>query len=138
MDIASLLEERIDPGTLPIAVGDIVFLLAFLTIGALQHNPGDYLVENPLVWAGIVAPFLIGWIAVSPLVGAYSPGAGESAKSSIPLAVRSWILAAVVGMALRASPLFAGGFAVVFAAIMLVGGALFLGGWRYLYFKLFG
>ena len=138
MDVASFLEERIDPGTVPIAVGDIVFLLAFLTIGALEHNPADYLMENPLVWAGIVAPFLIGWIAVAPLVGAYSPGAGESAKSSIPLAVRSWILAAVVGMALRASPLFAGGFAATFAIIMLVGGALFLGVWRYLYFKLFG
>lgn len=138
MDAASFLEERIDPGALPLAVGDIAFLLVFLTVGALEHNPADYLAENPLVWAGIVAPFLIGWIAVAPLVGAYSPGACESAKSSIPLAVRSWIVAAVIGMALRASPVFDGGFAVVFAIIMLVGGALFLGGWRYLYFKLVG
>lgn len=136
MDAASFLDERIDPGTLPLAVGDIAFLLSFLTLGALEHNPADYLAENPLVWAGIVAPFLIGWVVVAPAVGAYSPGAGESAKSSVPLAVRSWLLAAVVGMALRASPLFAGGFAVAFAVVMLVGGSLFLGGWRYLYFRL--
>lgn len=136
MDVASFLDERIDPGTLPLAVGDIAFLLAFLTIGALEHNPADYLVANPLAWAEIVAPFLIGWVLLAPIVGAYSPGAGESAKSSVPLAVRSWLLAAVVGMALRASPLFAGGFAVTFAIVMLVGGSLFLGGWRYLFFRL--
>lgn len=138
MDAASFLAERIDPGTLPLAVGDVAFLLAFLTVGALQHNPSDYLAENPLVWAGIVAPFLIGWVVVAPIVGAYSPGAGESAKSSVPLVVRSWIPAAVVGILLRASSLFAGGFAVTFAAIMLVGGSIALGGWRYLYFKVVG
>lgn len=138
MDVATFLDERLEKGTVPIAIGDIVFLLAFLTIGALQHNPAEYLLENPLVWGGIVTPFLLGWVLAAPIIGAYSPGAGESAKASIPLAIRSWILAAVIGMALRYSPLFSGGFAITFAVVMLVGGTVFLGGWRFLYFKVSG
>jgi len=68
------------------------------------------------------------------LIGAYSAGAVETAKSSVPLAIRSWIPAAVVGLALRHF-VFRGSAALTFAAVMLVLGSVVLGGWRALYFR---
>ncbi|OYR82323.1 hypothetical protein DJ72_09385, partial [Halorubrum distributum] len=90
---------------------------------------------NPLYLPGVYAPFLIAWALIAPLVGAYSAGAAETAKSSVPLVVRSWIPAAIVGLALRAF-VFRGGAELTFAAVMLVTGSLALGGWRALYFRL--
>lgn len=135
MDSESFLSSRIDRGAAPLAVGDVLVLIAFLTAGTLSHSTTQFLMENPLYLAEVYAPFLIGWAVAAPLVGAYSAGAVEAAKSSVPLVVRSWIPAAVIGLVLRTF-VFTGGVAPVFVAIMLVGGMVVLGGWRALYFKL--
>lgn len=135
MDSESFLSSRIDRGAAPLAVGDVLVLIAFLTAGTLSHSTTQFLMENPLYLAEVYAPFLIGWAVAAPLVGAYSAGAVEAAKSSVPLVVRSWIPAAVIGLVLRTF-VFTGGVAPVFVAITLVGGMVVLGGWRALYFKL--
>lgn len=134
MDAPSFLANRLDRDAVPLAVGDLIALIALLTAGTLNHVTTDFLLANPLYLLGVYAPFLIGWVVVAPLVGAYSAGAVETAKSSVPLVVRSWIPAVVIGLALRAF-VFRGGADLTFAAIMLVLGALALGGWRALYFK---
>ena len=135
MDSESFLSSRIDRGAAPLAVGDVLVVIAFLTAGTLSHTTTQFLVENPLYLAEVLAPFLIGWAVAAPLVGAYSAGAVEAAKSSVPLVVRSWIPAAVIGFVLRTF-VFTGGVAPAFVAITLVGGMVVLGGWRVLYFKL--
>ena len=135
MDAPPFLAARLDRGAVPLAVGDVIALILLLTVGTLNHQTVAFLTANPLYLPGVFAPFLIAWAAVAPLVGAYSAGAVETAKSSVPLVVRSWIPAAVLGLALRAF-VFRGGAELTFAAVMLVLGSLALGGWRALYFRL--
>ncbi|PAU82830.1 hypothetical protein CK500_11900 [Halorubrum salipaludis] len=135
MPDSSFLETRLDRDAVPLAVGDLIALIVLLTIGALNHSTVEFLSANPLYLLEVYAPFLIGWVLVAPLVGAYSAGAVETAKSSVPLVIRSWIPAAIVGLALREF-VFRGSAALTFAAVMLVLGAVALGGWRALYFKL--
>jgi hypothetical protein len=132
---SSFLASRLDRGAVPLAIGDFVALIALLTVGALNHSSAAFLSSNPLYLLEVFAPFLIAWALVAPLVGAYSAGAVETAKSSVPLAVRSWIPAAVLGLALRAF-VFRGGAAPAFVVVMLVLGSIALGGWRALYFRL--
>lgn len=134
---SSFLERRIDPGTTPLAVGDVLVLALIVAFGVVSHSSVDVLFANPVGWLGALLPFLVGWAVVAPLVGAYSPGAGESSKAAIPLAVRSWVGADVVGIVIRGivnvgSTLV--GLAIFFT-VMLVVGAVGLGLWRYLYFK---
>lgn len=135
MNDQSFLARRLDRAAAPLVVGDVVVLLAFLTLGTLRHTTVAFLTANPTYILGVWAPFLIGWGVVSPIVGAYAAGAAETAKSSVPLVVRSWIPAAAVGLALRAF-VFRGGAAPAFIIVMVISGIVSLGGWRALYFKL--
>ncbi|MGM0448959.1 MAG: DUF3054 domain-containing protein [Methanobacteriota archaeon] len=132
---SSFLATRLDRAAVPLAVGDLIALIVLLTIGAINHSSVEFLSSNPLYLLEVFAPFLIAWALIAPLVGAYSAGAVETAKSSVPLVLRSWIPAAVVGLALRAF-VFRGGAALAFAVVMLVLGSVALGGWRALYFRL--
>ncbi|MFB6303560.1 MAG: DUF3054 domain-containing protein [Haloferacaceae archaeon] len=130
------LQRRIDAGSWPLAVGDLVALAAVFSAGAARHNGAAYLLDNPAYWATTLLPFLLGWVVAAPLLGAYSPGAVESTKSAVPLALRAWVVADVVALALRASPLFHGGVQPVFVLVTLVSGAVGLGLWRWLFFRI--
>lgn len=136
---SGFLDRRVDRETLPLAVADVGAIVVFIYAGTLRHATAGF--PPTVADAGEIAltagPFLIGWLLAAVPIGAYSPGAGESAKAAVPLAIRSWIVAAFVGLGLRATGFFPGGFDPVFAAVMLVGGALFVGGNRWLVFKLF-
>ena len=132
----SFLEQRLDASTWPIAVGDIAVLLAFLLAGTLQHWPLEAVQADPLIYLFAAGPFVLGWLICAPLIGAYSPGGGSAPNSSIPLAIRSWIPAVVVGMLVRVVAIPDRGFDPVFALVMLVGGTLVLSVWRFLYFQL--
>ena len=132
---SSFLATRLDRAAVPLAVGDLIALIVLLTIGAINHSSVEFVSSNPLYLLEVFAPFLIAWALIAPLVGAYSAGAVETAKSSVPLVIRSWIPAAVVGLALRAF-VFRGGAAPAFVVVMLVLGSVALGGWRAVYFKL--
>ncbi|SHH57148.1 DUF3054 domain-containing protein [Halobaculum gomorrense] len=130
----SFLANRLDRAALPLAVGDLLIIVAFIYVGTLRHGT----VPLPPSGAGdvlalltVAAPFLLGWVVAAPLIGAYSAGAVESAKASVPLAVRSWIPAAVIGLIIRATPIVDGGVAITFAVVMLVVGSVSLGLWRY-------
>ncbi|WP_435065670.1 DUF3054 domain-containing protein [Halobaculum sp. EA56] len=130
----SFLANRVDAAALPLAVGDLLVIVAFIYAGSLRHGTVPFPpagVGDVLALLAVAAPFLVGWAVAAPLVGAYSAGAAESAKASVPLAVRSWVPAAVVGLALRATPFVDGGVAVTFAVVMLLVGSVSLGLWRY-------
>jgi hypothetical protein len=140
----SFLGGRIDAAALPLAVGDVLVLVLLLSLGTANHNGVAYLTENPVGLALTLLPFLVGWLVAAPLVGAYSAGAAESAKAAIPLAIRSWVVADVIGVALRVALPFesngplAGRLVplAVFFGVTLVVGVVGLGVWRWLYFKL--
>ena len=134
----SFLARRIDAAAAPLAVIDLLALSAVLTYGVIQHNGVDYLTTSTVAWLLTLVPFLVGWAVVSPLIGAYSAGAAESAKAAIPLALRAWVPAAAIGFVLRASPLFSGGFQPVFGVVVFVAGAVALAVFRWLSFKIRG
>lgn len=134
----SFLARRIDAAAAPLAVVDLLALAAVLTFGVIRHNGVDYLSTSTGAWLLTLVPFLVGWAVASPLVGAYSAGAAESAKAAIPLAVRAWVPAAAIGFALRASSLFAGGFEVIFGVVVFTTGGVALVVFRWLFFKLRG
>lgn len=136
MDVRDFLSERLDRSALPIAVGDVLLIAALLTYGVAHHSGFGFVLDNPLHVVETILPFLIGWAVAAPPLGAYSPGAAESAKAAVPLGLRSWIVAALIGTGLRWTPLFTGGFHVTFLAVTLGVGLVVLGLWRFLWFRL--
>jgi hypothetical protein len=127
------LNGRVDASAAPLAIGDLLAILGVLTIGMLQHGT---LIPSRAV--GVFAPFLIGWGVAALIIGAYSAGAAETAKAAIPLAVRAWVLAALIGFGLRATAIFPGDLALAFVLITLVLTGVLLGGFRWLFFKIAG
>ena len=134
MSEQSFLEQRLDASTWPLAVGDLAVLLLFFLAGVLRHHTVPALKIAPMIYVDAAWPFVLGWLVCAPLVGAYSPGGGSAPNSSIPLAIRSWIPAVVVGLVARVVAVPASGFDPIFAVVMLVGGALVLSVWRGFYF----
>ena len=128
-----MLNDRVDTAGLPLAVGDLLAILGVLTIGMVQHST-----LTATRAPGVYAPFVIGWLVGAVVIGAYSAGAGESAKAAIPLGLRAWVIAALVGFGLRATAVFPGDLAVAFAAITLVLTGVLIGGFRWLFFKIVG
>jgi len=128
----SFLSKRVDQTAAPLALGDLVAIIAVIAIGMNNHNS----LTGAVALLETAAPFLLGWAVTSVLIGAYSAGAAESAKAAVPLAVRSWIPAAVIGIAIRGAvqSTFSTGLAI-FLAVMLVTGIVALGGWRWVAFK---
>ena len=129
------LARRIDSGAWPLAVVDLVALVVVFTGGAMRHNGPTFPLDAPVGWLLTILPFLLGWFLVGPLIGVYSAGAAESAKAAIPLAVRAWVPAAVVALALRALVFDPGPIVPIFALITLVTGAVGLAVARWLRFR---
>lgn len=128
-----MLNERVDTSGLPLAVGDLLAILSVLTIGMIQHNT---LTAGHA--PGVYAPFVIGWVVGAVVIGAYSAGAGESAKAAVPLGLRAWVIAALVGFGLRATAIFPGDLAPIFVAITFVLTGGLIAGFRWLFFKIVG
>ncbi|MFW5935174.1 MAG: DUF3054 domain-containing protein [Halolamina sp.] len=130
----SFLSKRVDRSAAPLAVGDVIAIVAVIAIG-MKYGHGT--LTGPMALIETAAPFLAGWAVASVPIGAYSAGAAESAKAAVPLALRSWVPAAVVGVLLRGvlqTNLDQG--LLVFLGVMLATGGVALGGWRWLAFKL--
>ena len=125
---------RVEMAALPLTIGDLAAIIAVLTYGMIDHNT----FVDPTHILMVYAPFIIGWLIAFPIVGAYSAGAAESAKAAIPLGVRSWVVAAVIGFALRWTPVFPVGLAGAFVAITFVLIGVLIGVWRWLFFKIVG
>ncbi|WP_255169941.1 DUF3054 domain-containing protein [Natrononativus amylolyticus] len=114
--------------TLFLAVVD-VGLIALLVVGGVIDHGGNPLAA-PLSTVETILPFVLGWLALSPLAGAYRAGIGRDPARAARVAAVSWIAAANVGLILRSSPLFDGGSGWPFNLIMTGLGLLLLVGWR--------
>ncbi len=136
MATQSFLNQRVDATTWPIAIGDLTALLVFLFLGTLEHWTLEQIQADPIIYVYAALPFILGWLICAPLIGAYSPGGGSAPNSSIPLAIRSWIPAVIIGLIIRVIAIPDRGFDPVFALVIFIGGTVFLTAWRYIYFKL--
>jgi hypothetical protein len=134
--VANFFDRRLDGRAAPLAVGDLLVVAVLFSWGAVHHNGLAFVVSNPGYLAATIAPFLIGWVIAAPLLGAYAPGAAESAKAAVPLALRSWLLADAIALGLRATPFVDGGVRLSFVLVSLGVGLVGLALWRTLFFKL--
>lgn len=129
----SFISERVDRAAAPLAVGDLLAILAVIAVGMTNHGT----LTGPVALLETAAPFLLGWALASVPIGAYSAGAAESAKAAVPLAIRSWVPAAVVGIVVRGALQSAFDLNLaIFLGVMLVTGGVALAVWRWLFFKL--
>ena len=115
-------------GTARLALGDLLVLVAFLVMGELRHGVSP--IQQPLVVADTVAPFLVGWIVGAFAAGAYAPGATRTVKSAVVRAVAAWVPAAVIGLALRATGFFHGDSPLSFALVVTGIGVVSFSLWR--------
>lgn len=104
------------PATAALALGDLAVLTGLLAAGFLRHN--ESLVEAPVRFADTLAPFLVGWVAASLVVGAYSSRARSSVRSAVLVGGATWLVAVVVGATLRATDLFHGDAPLSFVAVV--------------------
>ena len=124
---ASVLGSRVDSsaGTGRLALGDLLLLVGLLVAGSLQHNATD-----PLRIAGTIAPFLLGWVVGSIVAGAYAPGATENPKTAAIRATGAWLVAAAIGMLLRATSFFHGSSPPAFVLVVTGFGLVCFVVWR--------
>jgi Protein of unknown function (DUF3054). len=130
------LSDRVSPEALPLAVLDIIMIGSVVSIGIAQHASFSLIVGEPQYWLGVLGPFMIGWALMSIPLGAYAPGAAESAKAAIPLGIRAWVPAVAVALAIRSTGFAPGGVQLSFAIVITALGALAIGVGRWLRFRL--
>lgn len=111
-----------------VLAGDLVVVLALITIGLLSHN-----IEQPWQFPAYVlsrvAPFAVAWLLVSPLAGLYRESRLTSYRQTILVLIPAWTCAAVLGAVLRAVAT-SGGAGPVFVAVIVGFGLLLLLPWR--------
>lgn len=108
------------------AVGDAAAILLFVIVGELQHG---YPVTRALV---AVLPFLVAWAVAAYVVGAYASETETSLRASLGRVTLGWVLADILAQGIRIAvgDATANGALVLFAAVTLLFGVLFLGLWR--------
>lgn len=112
--------------TLGLAFVDLVLVLAFVVTGEVRHG------VDPLAQLGRVLattlPFTVGWLVAATAAGLYS--LRVSPREAILRAGGAWLVAAVTGVGLRATPLAPGNFAPAFLLVSVLVGGFLLVPWR--------
>lgn len=117
-------------------LGDLVALFLFVLVGQLDHDllPGT----NPLWYTLTRAlPFIAVWLATGWLLGAFRLPAESGWRALVwtlgGRALHGWLIAAPLGLLLRALLLGRATIPTLFWAATLGFGALFLLAWRLLF-----
>lgn len=116
--------------TLLVLVGDLAIIAAQLSYGLITHGT-DPLADLPYT-AETVAPFLLGWLLVAPMVGIYTARVRESFTETLLGVGIAWLVAALIGVGLRATPWLVGGAPPTFVLVTVVTGLVTLLPWRLL------
>jgi hypothetical protein len=121
--------------TLPrliLLIGDLIAILLFVFIGQQDHATTD--VNNPLFGLLRAAfPFLIMWLIVAPIVGAYPSAENITLRPLLVRGLNAWLIAAPLGLLLRAFLFERGGIPAIFMLLTLVVAGAFILIWRLLF-----
>lgn len=121
MKIANSAYQR----SLPLLVGgDVVAFVLWVIVGLGSHHMTSNWLFNVV---RVVAPFLLGWFAVAPFVGAYQVSGDR--RGFLLRSALAWLVGTAIGLLLRAT-LFGSGFNPSFAAVTIVVTGVFVMGWR--------
>lgn len=114
--------------TAALVAGDIVTLLVFAAIGRRSHGEAAGMAALAEV-ARTALPFIVGWLAVAPWAGAFSPTAARGLGGMLRATLIGWTGALLVGALVRAAMI--GRFSPVsFYVVTFLVALLLLGGWR--------
>lgn len=130
MDAAVRTDDRsraIDRETLAVGAGDVCLIAGLIVSGQLSHDVNPIL--EPITSLETMAPFVIGWLAMSAIAGLYTHPVSASATRVARLTAVTWIAAANVGLLLRMS-VFGETAAWPFPLVITGFGLLLLVGWR--------
>ncbi len=106
-------------------VGDIIVLYLFMMFGRMSHEESLHL----LAVSETAAPFVVGWLIASVLVGAYRLEKIQTYAGSAQRAVLAWVIGIPLGFIVRAL-ILQRWFHWTFIAITMVGTLLFILAWR--------
>lgn len=112
--------------------GDLLALLAFVYIGQRDHGLVD--AANPLwgvLWTA--APFVLVWLPVGLWLGIFPQGGPVNTRSLLVRSLNAWLVAAPLGVVLRAFLLGRAVIPTSFLVATLGFGGLFVLGWRLLF-----
>lgn len=118
--------------TLPrliLLLGDLIAILLFIFIGQQDHATGDP--NNPLLGLLRAAfPFLLMWLIVAPLVGAYPAAANISLGRLLARGLNAWLIAGSLGLLFRAYFLERAMIVPIFMFLTLTVAGGFILAWR--------
>lgn len=128
--VESFVDARIDRSsrTFTLAAGDVFFIALFVGLGQARHGADSF--SAPLATVETLVPFLVGWFVAAIALGAYAADALESVPKAVRVTASAWIVGALIGQALRATPVFEGSAAPAFVLVSLVVGLVLLVPWR--------
>lgn len=109
---------------------DAAIIAAQLSYGLITHGTAP--LADLLYTTETVAPFLLGWLLVAPMVGLYTVRVRESIVETVLAVAIAWIVAALIGVGLRATPWIVGGAPPTFLLVTVVMGLVTLLPWRLL------
>jgi len=121
--------------TLPrliLLLGDLIAIILFVFIGQQDHNTTD--INNPVL--GLLQasfPFLITWIIVAFIVRAYPSSQNITIRRLLVRGLNAWLIAAPLGLMLRAFLLERGGIPAIFMLLTLLVAGAFILIWRLLF-----
>ncbi|MDY6817196.1 MAG: DUF3054 domain-containing protein [Halobacteriales archaeon] len=107
-----------------IALGDVLLIALFITIGELRHG------VPPLSGLDTIGQFLIGWFIVAPFGRVYTFRAFDSPRAAGARLIAGWVPAAVLGVVIRANMEAGATIAPVFVLVTVIGGIVLLLPWR--------
>lgn len=110
-------------------IGDLAIITLQLSAGLLTHGVDP--LATPVYTVETVAPFLLGWLVVAPMLGVYTVRMRESFVETLLSVGIAWICAALLGLGLRATPWLSGGAPVAFVAVTIGVGLATLLAWRF-------
>lgn len=116
--------------TVVLVVVDLAIITAQLSAGLVVHGTDP--LATPLYTAETVVPFLLGWLLVAPLLGVYTARIRESLVETALAVGFAWIVAALTGVGLRATPWLVGGAPPAFVLVTVGTGLATLLPWRLL------
>ncbi|WP_226483307.1 DUF3054 domain-containing protein [Natrinema amylolyticum] len=117
-----------EPFVITLAAVDVLIVVAFIAFGLLKHAIEPW--AFPAYTLRTAIPFVIGWVAVAPLFGAYRRRVFESFRRTLAIVAVAWVVASLLGGAIRSTALFPGSAPPEFLLVTAVLGLGFVLPWR--------
>lgn len=124
MKLPTVLAARIEftRQSLLLGVGDLLAIAAFVIPGQLRH--GFPPLQFPVRALDTFAPFLVGWLIAAVLGGLYTRDAIKNPRRVLSWTVPAWVLAMLIGHALRVAVFHGGTEPTFFAITLAIGGGV--------------